>query len=76
MNDKDNWDRLIKINVEKSNFIVTGNKNEFKVLPEQGAIAENQIISLCRDESIYVLSSLPLFVFHQKASEFAFETDC
>ena len=71
-NSKENWNQLVKINVEKGNYITLGIKGEFTNVPEQKEIAVKQICSIAEENSIFVLSSYPLFVFHQKPSSFSF----
>ncbi|WP_133182005.1 hypothetical protein [Shewanella decolorationis] len=71
-NELSDWMELIKLNVTKSNFIVSGEKNNAKTIPEQLDIAEYQIKSIEKDNSIYVLSAYPLFIFHQKSSNLNF----
>ncbi|GHB70354.1 hypothetical protein GCM10008107_19660 [Psychrosphaera saromensis] len=71
-NNKADWNQLVKINVEKGNYISLGTKGEFTKIPEQKEIAVKQIISISEENNIFVLSSYPLFVFHQKPSYFSF----
>ncbi|WP_345881179.1 hypothetical protein [Shewanella algae] len=70
--DQNNWNKLVKINVEKGNYICTGQKFDYSI-PEQLDIAKSQMQSLSDTESLFVLSSYPLFIFHQKSSRFTFD---
>ncbi|PKG37662.1 hypothetical protein [Psychromonas sp. Urea-02u-13] len=69
---KEDWNQLVKINVEKGNYITLGIKGEFINVPEQKEIAVKQISSIAEENRIFVLSSYPLFIFHQKTSNFSF----
>ncbi|WP_252178276.1 hypothetical protein [Endozoicomonas sp. 4G] len=73
-NDKSNWDRLVKITIEKANFILLGEPNCFK-MPEQKEIAIGQCKSMNTEGEIFVLSPYPLFIFHQKESTFDFNNE-
>lgn len=65
-NDKGDWDQLVRLNVEKGNFIVSGIKGNLLDIPDQKEMAIMQVESIAEDDSIFVLSSFPLFVCHQK----------
>lgn len=74
-NKVEDWDKLVKVNIEKANYIITATKGNFISNPEQKYIAEKQIASITEQKNIFVLSSYPLFIYHQKPSYFSFETD-
>ena len=69
-NDKNNWDKLVKINIQKANFITSGNQHDLITIPQQDELATKQIDSLNQTREIFVISSYPLFIYHQKASSF------
>lgn len=66
------WDKLIKINVVKANYIINGSREDCTSHPGQEAILSKQSVLMDIEENIYVLSSFPLFVFHQKSSQLPF----
>lgn len=74
-NNKDNWDRLVKINIEKANYIITNKKGVFEEIPEQKSVAFKQCENMKVNNEIFVLSSYPLFIFHQKTSLFNFNNE-
>ncbi len=69
---KKQWDKLIEINIIKANFIINKGRNNLINHPEQGDILSEQIKLMKTIHSIYVLSSFPLFIFHQKSSQLIF----
>jgi len=69
---KENWDKLIEINILKANFIVSNNRTDNTSHPIQLDILSKQAELMDLTEFVYVLSSFPLFVFHQKSSQLAF----
>jgi hypothetical protein len=66
------WDILIEINVIKANFIINKGRNNLTHHPEQNEILSEQSKLMETTKSIYVLSSFPLFIFHQKSSQLVF----
>jgi hypothetical protein len=72
---KENWDKLIEINIIKANFIVSKNRGDNTSHPIQLEILSNQAELMGLTEFVYVLSSFPLFIFHQKSSQLAFFQD-
>lgn len=71
-NIKKDWDQLVKINIEKGNYMVFGTKEDTTSVPEQKAIAEKQMCSIEKEGNMFVLSSYPFFIFHQKPYVFSF----
>jgi hypothetical protein len=69
--DERRWIDLIRLNVEKGNFILDGARNNFKN-PEQSDVLDCQIKLVEESNELYVLSAFPLFVYHQKGSQFNF----
>ncbi|NOQ16014.1 MAG: hypothetical protein GQ581_03050 [Methyloprofundus sp.] len=69
---KENWDKLIEINILKANFIVSNNRSDNTSHPIQSVILSKQSEMMNSTEFVYVLSSFPLFIFHQKSSQLAF----
>ena len=63
---KNEWDVLIKINVLKANFMISKNREDVCSQPEQALILSEQSNLIQYRQCLYVLSSFPLFVFHQK----------
>ena len=66
---KKQWNILIRINVLKANFIIHNHLNDSLSQPEQIDILSKQSELMDSDQKIYVLSSFPLFIFHQKSSQ-------
>lgn len=64
--EKSDWDKLVRLSVEKGNFIASGFKGNLSDIPDQKDIAIGQVRSILEDDSMFVLSSFPLFVYHQK----------
>lgn len=69
--DEGRWIDLIRLNVEKGNFILDGSRNNFNN-PEQFDILKCQLTMVQKSNELYVLSAFPLFVYHQKGSQFNF----
>ena len=69
--DEAKWVDLIRLNVEKGNFIIDGSRNSFQN-PEQSDVLEHQLNLVTKHDELYVLSAFPLFVYHQKGSQFNF----
>ena len=69
---KKNWDKLIEINILKANFIISNNRVDNTSHPVQLGILSKQAELMNLTEFVYVLSSFPLFIFHQKSSQLAF----
>lgn len=69
---REKWDKLIEINIVKANFIISKNRTDSSSQPEQKSILSEQDKLIQLNECIYVLSSFPLFIFHQKSSQFDF----
>ena len=69
---KNEWDKLIEINVLKANFIINNNREDVLSQPEQDVILSEQSKLIQYSRCLYVLSSFPLFVFHQKSSQLDF----
>ncbi|PCK05278.1 MAG: hypothetical protein COA42_18470 [Alteromonadaceae bacterium] len=72
-NNKADWNQLVKINIEKGNYIMSGDTGNYSTLPEQKRIAEKQTISIAKEKSVFVLSAYPFFIYHQKSSQFSFQ---
>ena len=69
---KEQWNKLIEINIIKANFIVSNVRGDNSSHPEQEIILSKQMELMELEEQIYVLSSFPLFIFHQKSSQLTF----
>jgi len=69
---KAEWDKLIEINVLKANFIITKSREDVFSQPEQKLILSEQSRLIQYSRLIYVLSSFPLFIYHQKSSQLSF----
>ncbi|EPW6422957.1 TPA: hypothetical protein NJ550_002398 [Vibrio parahaemolyticus] len=69
-NVREDWDRLVVLSVEKGNYIISGERDDKSSQPSQHEIAKSQLSSIAKIESLYVLGSFPLFVYHQKPEIF------
>ena len=69
---KANWDKLIEINILKANFMVSSDRWDYTSHPEQSDILLKQSELMDSIGFVYVLSSFPLFIFHQKSSQLTF----
>ncbi|EJS0324557.1 hypothetical protein QNE33_004767 [Vibrio alginolyticus] len=65
--DDERWKRLVRLSVEKANYMISGDVDKFD-LTEQIQLLGVQIKEM-KSNVIFVLCSFPMFVHHQKAEQ-------
>ncbi|MGR5048280.1 hypothetical protein ACPV3P_05995 [Photobacterium damselae] len=65
---RDNWLDIIKINIDKANYIVSSSIHH-ECCPEQIDILEKQLIKLEEDDKLHILSAYPLFAYYHIPKE-------